>query len=35
MNTLADTLLAESLAAGGTDNTSIITMKFCQNEDDV
>lgn len=35
MNTLADTLLAESLAAGGTDNTSIIAMKICQKEDDV
>ena len=32
---LATTLLAESLAAGGTDNTSIITMKICQKEDDV
>jgi len=35
MNTLADTLLAESLAAGGTDNTSIITMKITNMEDDV
>ena len=35
MNRLADTLLAESLAAGGTDNTSIITMKICSQEENV
>jgi serine/threonine protein phosphatase PrpC len=35
MKMLANTLLAESLAAGGTDNISIITMKICQKEDDV
>ena len=33
MNELAQTLLDASLAAGGTDNTSIITMKICQKED--
>jgi len=35
MSTLAGTLLAESLAAGGTDNISVITMKICQKEADV
>ncbi|MDH4008941.1 MAG: hypothetical protein OEU35_12810, partial [Desulfuromonadales bacterium] len=35
MKMLADSLLAKSLAAGGTDNISIITMKICQKEDDV
>ena len=35
MNELAQTLLDASLAAGGTDNTSIITMKICQKEDNV
>ena len=35
MDQLANSLLSESLAAGGTDNTSIITMKINQKEDDV
>ena len=35
MNELAQSLLDASLAAGGTDNTSIIAMKICQKEDDV
>ena len=35
MNELAQTLLDASLAAGGTDNTSIITMKIWQKEDNV
>ncbi len=35
MNELAQTLLDASLAAGGTDNTSIITMKISQKEDNV
>jgi len=35
MNALADALLEASLSAGGTDNTSIITMKIYQQEDDV
>ena len=32
MKDLAQTLLDAALAEGGTDNTSIITMKICQNE---
>lgn len=35
MNELAQTLLDASLAAGGTDNTSLITMKVCQKEANV
>jgi len=35
MTDLSQALLAASLAAGGTDNTSIITMKVCQQEDNV
>lgn len=35
MNDLAEALLEASLAAGGTDNTSIITMKINQKENDV
>ena len=35
MKELAQTLLDASLAAGGTDNTSIITMKICQKEHNV
>jgi serine/threonine protein phosphatase PrpC len=35
MTELAQSLLDASLAAGGTDNTSIITMKICQKEDNV
>jgi serine/threonine protein phosphatase PrpC len=35
MNELAQTLLDASLAAGGTDNTSLITMKICQKEANV
>jgi serine/threonine protein phosphatase PrpC len=35
MHHLADALLEASLAAGGTDNTSIITMKICQKGHDV
>jgi serine/threonine protein phosphatase PrpC len=35
MNELSEALLEASLNAGGTDNTSIITMKICQMEDDV
>ncbi len=35
MHSLADALLEASLAAGGTDNTSIITMKISQKEEDV
>ena len=35
MNDLAQNLLDASLAAGGTDNTSIITMKTCQQEENV
>jgi serine/threonine protein phosphatase PrpC len=33
MTELSQALLAASLAAGGTDNTSIITMKVCQQEE--
>jgi len=35
MTELSENLLASSLDAGGTDNTSIIAMKICQNEADV
>jgi len=35
MTVLAETLLKSSLAAGGTDNTSIITLKAHQQEDNV
>lgn len=35
MTELADALLASALEAGGTDNTSIITMKICQKDADV
>ena len=35
MKELAQTLLDASLAAGGTDNTSIITMKICPKEHNV
>ena len=35
MTELCEALLASSLDAGGTDNTSIITMKICQKEADV
>jgi len=35
MNELSDALLEASLAAGGTDNTSIIAMKIMRKEDDV
>lgn len=35
MTELSQALLAASLAAGGTDNTSIITMKVCQQEENV
>ena len=35
MNELAQTLLDASLAAGGTDNTSLIAMKICQKEANV
>jgi serine/threonine protein phosphatase PrpC len=35
MNELAEALLEASLAAGGTDNTSIITMKITKKENDV
>jgi serine/threonine protein phosphatase PrpC len=35
MTELSQALLASSLAAGGTDNTSIITMKVCQKEENV
>jgi len=35
MTVLAETLLKSSLAAGGTDNTSIITLKASQQEDNV
>jgi serine/threonine protein phosphatase PrpC len=35
MKELSEALLASSLDAGGTDNTSIITMKMSQKEDDV
>ncbi len=35
MNDLAQTLLDASLDAGGTDNTSIITMKTCRQEENV
>jgi serine/threonine protein phosphatase PrpC len=35
MHSLADVLLEASLAAGGTDNTTIITMRINQKEDDV
>jgi serine/threonine protein phosphatase PrpC len=34
MNELADALLEAALQAGGTDNTSIITLKIMQQEDD-
>jgi serine/threonine protein phosphatase PrpC len=34
MNELSEALLEASLNAGGTDNTSIITMKICKKEDD-
>jgi serine/threonine protein phosphatase PrpC len=35
MTELSEALLASSLEAGGTDNTSIITMKVCKKEADV
>lgn len=35
MTELSEALLSSSLDAGGTDNTSIITMKICQKEADV
>ncbi|MDH3219964.1 MAG: protein phosphatase 2C domain-containing protein [Gammaproteobacteria bacterium] len=35
MTDLSEALLASSLEAGGTDNTSIITMKVCKKEADV
>ena len=35
MTALSQALLASSLNAGGTDNTSIITMKICQKEGNV
>jgi hypothetical protein len=35
MDELSDALLEASLAAGGTDNTSIIAMKIMQKENDV
>ena len=35
MTELSEALLASSLEAGGTDNTSIITMKACKKEADV
>jgi serine/threonine protein phosphatase PrpC len=35
MTELSQALLASSLDAGGTDNTSIITMKVCQKEENV
>ncbi len=35
MTELSEALLASSLDAGGTDNTSIIAMKICQKEADV
>jgi serine/threonine protein phosphatase PrpC len=35
MHKLAEALLRASLDAGGTDNTSIITIKICQKKDDV
>ena len=35
MKNLAQALLDASLTAGGTDNTSIITMKICQKENNV
>ena len=35
MTELSQALLAASLDAGGTDNTSIITMKVCQQEENV
>ncbi len=35
MTELSEALLASALDAGGTDNTSIITMKICQKEADV
>jgi protein phosphatase len=35
MSNLSQALLASSLDAGGTDNTSIITMKVCQKEENV
>ncbi len=35
MTELSEALLASALEAGGTDNTSIITMKICQKEADV
>jgi len=35
MTALSQGLLASSLNAGGTDNTSIITMKICQKEENV
>ena len=35
MTALSESLLASALEAGGTDNTSIITMKICQKEADV
>jgi serine/threonine protein phosphatase PrpC len=35
MTELSEALLASALDAGGTDNTSIITMKACQKETDV
>jgi hypothetical protein len=35
MTELSQALLSASLDAGGTDNTSIITMKVCQQEENV
>ena len=35
MTELSEALLSSALDAGGTDNTSIIAMKICQQEDDV
>ena len=35
MTELSESLLSSALEAGGTDNTSIITMKICQKEADV
>ena len=35
MTELSETLLASSLDAGGTDNTSVIAMKICPKEADV
>ena len=35
MKQLSESLLSSALDAGGTDNTSIITLKICQKENDV